>query len=74
MAMDMPQNEAYEHRNFLYGQVSETGLERSNRNWYATSMTALDWLSFCGLCANVLGVFLVIGATVWEELFAEIGA
>lgn len=34
-------------------------------------MAALDWLSFCGLCAAVLGVFLLIGAAVWENMPGE---
>jgi hypothetical protein len=34
-------------------------------------MAPSDWLSFCGLCAAALGVFLLIGTAVWEEIPGE---
>jgi hypothetical protein len=34
-------------------------------------MAPSEWLSLCGLCADVLGVFFLIGAAVWEEIPGE---
>jgi hypothetical protein len=30
-------------------------------------MAPLDWLSFTGMCAEVVGVFFALAAVVWEE-------